>query len=118
MTEKRFTSDVDVFSLRKIICDNKTDREYFNEIDEYDKDIEKIILVLNEQHETIHSLKIENDELKRENEQLKSQIKIFEKFLNENNLDIDWKIFCTVDECKKDSEDYGCKECKYLGDVE
>ena len=75
MTEKRFTSDVDVFSLRKIICDNKTDREYFNEIDEYDKDIEKIILVLNEQHETIHSLKIENDELKRENEQLKQRIK-------------------------------------------
>ena len=75
MTEKRFTSDVDVFSLRKIICDNKTDREYFNEIDEYDKDIEKIILVLNEQHETIHSLKIENDELKKENEQLKQRIK-------------------------------------------
>ena len=53
-----------------------------------------------------------------ENKQLKTQIKIFEKFLNENNLDIDWEIFCTVDECKKDSDDYGCKECKYLGDVE
>lgn len=56
--------------------------------------------------------------LSDENEQLKTQIKIFEKFLNENNLDIDWEIFCTVDECKKDSDDYGCKECKYLGDVE
>lgn len=54
-------------------------------------------------------------QLKQENEQLKTQIKIFEKFLDENNLDIDWEIFCTVDECKKDSDDYGCKECKYLG---
>lgn len=56
--------------------------------------------------------------VEKENKQLKQQIKIFEKFLNENNLDIDWEIFCTVDECKKDSDDYGCKECKYLGDVE
>lgn len=55
------------------------------------------------------------NELNDENEQLKTQIKIFEKFLDENNLDIDWEIFCTVDECKKDSDDYGCKECKYLG---
>ena len=56
-----------------------------------------------------------NFKLKEENEQLKTQINIFEKFLDENNLDIDWEIFCTVDECKKDSDDYGCKECKYLG---
>lgn len=60
----------------------------------------------------------ESEELKKENEQLKTQINIFEKFLDENNLDIDWEIFCTVDKCKKDSDDYGCKECKYLGDVE
>lgn len=57
-------------------------------------------------------------QLSDENKQLKTQIKIFEKFLDENDLDIDWEIFCTVDECKKDSDDYGCKECKYLGDVE
>ena len=56
-----------------------------------------------------------NFKLNEENEQLKTQINIFEKFLDENNLDIDWEIFCTVDECKKDSDDYGCKECKYLG---
>ena len=64
------------------------------------------------------SLKKDVESLEKENEQLKTKINIFEKFLDENNLDIDWEIFCTVDECKKDSDDYGCKECKYLGDVE
>ena len=93
--------------------------------DKCDKKQEHIVVLENKirrMREAIHKLEWlathRNGELIRENEQLKTQIKIFEKFLDENNLDIDWEIFCTVDECKKDSDDYGCKECKYLGDVE
>ena len=94
--------------LNKLNDENKTFREALNELKE----------IGDYQAMTIKELDDENQKLKKENEQLKTQIKIFEKFLNENNLDIDWEIFCTVDECKKNSEDYGCKECKYLGDVE
>lgn len=54
-----------------------------------------------------------------ENEQLKQQIKIFEKFLEANDLDIDWVEFCGVDECAFENPDFSCQECIHLkGDVE
>lgn len=57
-------------------------------------------------------------EVKYENEQLKTQIKIFEEFLKGNDLDIDWNVFCTVEECPYDDEDFenghDCQYCKYI----
>ena len=54
-------------------------------------------------------------QLKEENEQLKTQIRIFEEFLKYNNLDIYWGYFCAVDECPvTDEDEISCKECKYL----
>ena len=59
------------------------------------------------------------NELLEENEQLKQQIKIFEKFLEVNELSIDWDEFCGVDECAFENPDFSCKECIHLkGDVE
>lgn len=53
-------------------------------------------------------------ELEEENEQLKAQIKIFELFLDVNNLDIEWDLFCTnEDGCP--FTDASCQECIYLG---
>jgi uncharacterized protein YjaG (DUF416 family) len=103
MTEKRFTITGD-----RSISDHQKKRLY--DLNYFDGMISVT--------ETLNELATKCSKLEKENEQLKTQIKIFEKFLDENNLDIDWEIFCTVDECKKDSDDYGCKECKYLGDVE
>ena len=58
-------------------------------------------------------------EYKEENEQLKQQIKIFEKFLEGNDLSIDWDEFCGVVECAFENPDFSCKECIHLkGDVE
>ena len=48
------------------------------------------------------------------NRQLQNQIKIFELFLDGNNLDIEWDLFCT----KEDGcpfIDASCQECIYLG---
>ena len=54
-----------------------------------------------------------------ENEQLKQQLNIFEKFLEGNDLDIEWDEFCGVDECAFENPDFSCKECIHLkGDVE
>ena len=83
-------------------------------------------VLLNEQHEQIERLKRNFkalDEVKceiaEENEQLKQQIKIFEKFLEANDLDIDWVEFCGVDECAFENPDFSCQECIHLkGDVE
>lgn len=69
--------------------------------------------------EWVNNLYKENNELLRENKQLKQQIKIFEKFLEVNDLGIDWEEFCGVDECAFENPDFSCKECIYLkGDVE
>lgn len=58
-------------------------------------------------------------DLKKEKEQLKQQIKIFEKFFEENDLSIDWFEFCELDECAFENPDFSCKECIHLkGDVE
>ena len=57
-------------------------------------------------------------DLLNESEQLKQQIKIFEKFLEENDLNIiNWEEFCEVDECAFENPDT-CKECIHLkGDI-
>lgn len=93
MTEKRFT----------LIDMNNIEWDLISPIKDNGDDltVNQVLDVLNAKHE--------------ENMQLKIQIKIFEEFLKDNNLDIDWEYFCTVEECLKTDDDYGCKECKYLG---
>lgn len=44
--------------------------------------------------------------------QLKTQIEIFECFLSENNLSIDFDEFCGVEEC--DRVNYPCQYCDNL----
>lgn len=58
-------------------------------------------------------------EVKAENKQLKTQIKIFEEFLKGNDLDIDWNVFCTVEECPYDDEDFeNGHDCQYCENIE
>ena len=68
-------------------------------------------------HEDINELSViamKYKALENENGQLKNQIKIFELFLNCNNLGIEWDLFCTKeDECP--FTDASCQECVYLG---
>ena len=56
---------------------------------------------------------LDNIQLRQENKQLKEQIKIYEKFLDGNDLDIEWDLFCTADVCHEE-EDTECKDCKYM----
>ena len=92
----------------------KSDLEYYREtysIQEYGLDTET--------HVQLGSPILSRKELLKENEQLKQQIKIFEKFLEVNDLDIDWVEFCGVDECAFENPDFSCQECIHLkGDVE
>ena len=46
-------------------------------------------------------------------QQLNEQIKIYEKFLEYNNLSIDWSEFCTANECNE-AEDFECKDCRHM----
>ena len=55
----------------------------------------------------------ENLELYQELKQLKEQIIIYEKFLDGNDLDIEWDLFCTADICEEE-EDMDCKYCKHM----
>ena len=146
MTEKRFTVKDDVGML-DVACANIFDNgEFIGTVPLFDA--EKFVDLLNEQHETIERLNQqlrifsdglkaeiretkevfedysecvdEKKQLKEENEQLKTQIKIFEAFLEGNNLDIEWYEFCTRDECAFDGEyidenEISCKDCLYLG---
>lgn len=91
MTEKRFTSyyNGDEFLITPFLENGKpmTKQEVLNQ--------------LNESHE--------------ENQQLKEQIKIYEIFLDENDLDIEWDLYCTMDNCFTDeNEEFDCKDCKYI----
>ena len=52
--------------------------------------------------------------LQKENEQLKKQIKIFDEFLDGNNLDIDWNELCILDSCMMNDE-VECRDCIYIG---
>ena len=59
------------------------------------------------------------NQLSDENEQLKTQIGIFETFLEVIDLDINWEDFCRLDECVFENPNFSCKDCIYLrGDVE
>lgn len=59
------------------------------------------------------------NELNDENEQLKQQLQIFEKFLEGNDLSIDWEEFCGLEECAFENPNFSCKNCIHLkGDVE
>lgn len=61
----------------------------------------------------------ENTMLMEENKQLQKQIKVYEYFLEQNNLDIDWNCLCTADECHiQEDIDFDCKDCKYMELIE
>ena len=68
---------------------------------------EEVVDLLNKQHEYLNILR---EELKN----LKNQIKIYELFLDQNDLHIEWDLFCTLDYCVNE-EDTGCQTCKYMG---
>ena len=55
----------------------------------------------------------ENSKQYQEINQLKEQIIIYEKFLDGNDLDIEWDLFCTADICEEE-EDMDCKYCKHM----
>ena len=72
------------------------------------KDLDKIFNVMDK-------LDTKNILLEEENVQLKEQIKIYEKFLEGNDLDIEWDLFCRADECiLGENEEMDCKDCKYM----
>ena len=54
--------------------------------------------------------------LEDENEQLRKQNRIYEYFLDENDLSIDWSYFCTAIDCEETESD--CKYCEYMKLVE
>ena len=55
------------------------------------------------------------NELTDEIEQLKEQIKIYDKFLDGNDLYIEWDLFCIADTCWiSEDEEFDCKDCKYM----
>lgn len=133
MTEKRFTvEEWDIWDYADSMLVIFKDGEFINNKD--------VVDLLNEQHEDNmlliddsekyrklaiqfdncnKELVSENALLEKENEQLKQQLQIFEKFLEVNNLSIDWDEFCGVDECAFENPDFSCKECIHLkGDVE
>lgn len=67
--------------------------------------------------EIIDLIELINDtnKIQEENEQLQKQIKVYEYFLDQNDLDIDWNCLCTADECLiSEDVDFDCKDCKYM----
>lgn len=57
--------------------------------------------------------------LDEKNKQLEKQIKVYEYFLEQNDLDIDWNCLCTADECYiQEDIDFDCKDCKYMELIE
>ena len=57
------------------------------------------------------------NEQDEELQNLKNQIKIYELFLDQNDLNIEWDLFCTLNHCVNE-EDTGCQTCKYMGLVD
>lgn len=93
MTEKRF-----IF-VGSGIEDNVDNESYL-----YNKDgFQDVCDLLNELHE--------------ENERLKNQRRVYDKFLDLNDLEIEWQFLCDADECNE-KEDMDCRDCKYLGVLE
>lgn len=77
--------------------DTETDKTYY--VDYFDE----IVDLVNEQDEELQNLK--------------NQIKIYELFLDQNDLNIEWDLFCTLNHCVNE-EDTGCQTCKYMGLVD
>lgn len=64
---------------------------------------------------TLHQASDLLNELYEENEQLQKQIKVYEYFLDQNDLDIEWSCLCTADECHiSEDMDFDCKDCNYM----
>ena len=55
--------------------------------------------------------------LHEENERLKNQRKVYDKFLDLNDLEIEWQFLCDADKCNEE-QDKDCRDCKYLGVLE
>jgi len=129
MTEKRFTITQDFEEHHRQIRDNghiimgcffepqaEVIVDLLNELNNENKQLKSI----NQDHKDhLADFYADYDRLEKENEQLKQQLNIFEKFLEGNDLDIEWEEFCGVDECAFENPDFSCKECIHLkGDVE
>ena len=85
-----------------------------NEFDEVEYIMDKVAMEDRDFAEFIDFV----EDICNENEQLKQQLQIFEKFLEGNDLSIDWEEFCGLEECAFENPDFSCKSCIYLkGDV-
>lgn len=62
----------------------------------------------------VRELREQNCQLEKENGQLTQQLQIFEKFLEGNDLSIDWEEFCGLEECAFENPNFSCKTCIYL----
>ena len=94
MTEKRFwLVPIDYYGEPRFVKDKKL-------IGEKSMSNQEVVDLLNEQDEELQNLK--------------NQIKIYELFLDQNDLNIEWDLFCTLNYCVND-EDTGCQTCKYMG---
>ena len=93
MTEKRYVEELWAYD-DIMVKDNETSEELWNSM---------IYERMNEQDEELQNLK--------------NQIKIYELFLDQNDLNIEWDLFCTLNHCVND-EDTGCQTCKYMGLVD
>ena len=69
------------------------------------------------QYEGVDSLCNLLNAFHEENERLKNQRRVYDKFLDLNDLEIDWQFLCDADECNEE-EDMDCRDCKYLGVLE
>ena len=99
--------NIDIEEYEDAILQSANDK-YWDYVYEYHAEADVVCDRLNEQDKRIK-------ELTEENEQLKTQIKIFEMFLKENNLDIDWINFCGLDHlCIANDNDFECQYCPCL----
>ena len=99
---KHFTKGKHWIGLAFVVNTKKADDE------NYFLNLQETVDLLNNLHE--------------ENEQLRQQNKVYESFLDENDLEIDWSYLCIQEECKYtaeeiDSNEILCKDCKYLKTV-
>jgi len=66
--------------------------------------------------EVLNRLDLKRRVFIEENEQLRKQNRIYEYFIDENDLNIDWSYFCTASDCEETESD--CKYCEYMKLVE
>ena len=84
MIEKRFRQGKSVLTdfPTDTIIDEKTGKRYYDGTKSSYIFANELVKILNEQHEKIHSLKIENDELRRE-------VNLLTEFFRKNNFSLD-----------------------------